>query len=232
MSTFILLHGAGDSGWYWHLVEAELRAHGHKTIAPDLPADDDLLTLEDYAEAVMGLVAGRDDVVVAGQSFGGFTATLVAQRLRARVLVFVAGMVPAPGEPPGDWWLNTGHPDAVRRQAALDGGLTGNPDPYICFYHDVPRTLAEEALAKERDHPSEAAMAQPFPLAALPDLPTQFVLCTEDRFFPANFMRGVVAERLEITPNEIAAGHSVALSRPKELAALLEGYLTSIHRSQ
>jgi hypothetical protein len=24
MATFALIHGAGDVGWYWHLVEAEL----------------------------------------------------------------------------------------------------------------------------------------------------------------------------------------------------------------
>jgi len=50
------------------------------------------------------------------------------------------------------------------------------------------------------------------------------VLCTQDRFFPADFLRRVVAERLDIVPDEIAAGHCVALSRPKELAAMLEGY--------
>jgi len=33
MATFVLIHGAGDSGWYWHLTEAELRARGHHTIA-------------------------------------------------------------------------------------------------------------------------------------------------------------------------------------------------------
>ena len=31
MTTFALIHGAGDVGWYWHLVEAELRARGHDT---------------------------------------------------------------------------------------------------------------------------------------------------------------------------------------------------------
>jgi len=25
MATFALIHGAGDVGWYWHLVEVELR---------------------------------------------------------------------------------------------------------------------------------------------------------------------------------------------------------------
>jgi hypothetical protein len=51
------------------------------------------------------------------------------------------------------------------------------------------------------------------------------VLCTEDRLFPPEFMRRLVAERLGIVPDEIAAGHYVALSRPHELADLLDGYV-------
>jgi len=57
-------------------------------------------------------------------------------------------------------------------------------------------------------------------------VPTKFVLCTEDRFFPPDFFRRLVAERLHITPDEIASGHCPALSRPKELADILEGYVT------
>ena len=38
MTTFVLIHGAGDAGWHWHLTEAEPQARGHHTIAPDLPA--------------------------------------------------------------------------------------------------------------------------------------------------------------------------------------------------
>lgn len=221
MSTFVLIHGAGDVGWYWHLVAAELRAHGHDVVAPDLPADDDTAQLTDYADAVVAAVGDRTDLVVAGQSFGGFTAPLVADRLPVDALVFVAGMIPAPGETPDDWWANTGYRAAVREQAARDGGLTGNDDPYVSFYHGMPRALAEEAMSKERNHPSAAAMRAPWPLQALPDVPTGFVLCTQDRFFPPDFMRRQVAERLGITPDEIAAGHCVALSRPKELADIL-----------
>jgi pimeloyl-ACP methyl ester carboxylesterase len=223
MSTFILIHGAGDVGWYWHLVEAELRARGHDVLAPDLPAGDESALLDDYADAVVEVVGDRTELVVVAQSFGGFTAPLVAARLPVDALVFVAGMVPAPGESADDWWRNTGYGDAVRAQAARDGGLTGSDDPFVSFYHDVPRALAEEAMSRERDHPSAAAMREPWPLAALPDVPTRFVLCTEDRFFPPDFFRRLVADRLHITPEEIAAGHCVALSRPRELTALLVG---------
>ena len=33
MSTFALIHGGGDVGWYWHLVETELRGRGRDVVA-------------------------------------------------------------------------------------------------------------------------------------------------------------------------------------------------------
>ena len=157
MSTYVLIHGAGDSGWYWHLVEAELRARGHHTVAPDLPADDDGATLSDYADVVVAALddAGETDgdVIVVGQSFGAFTAPLVVDRVQASGLVLVAGMVPRPGETPDDWWAKTGYAEAAAAQAALDGGLTGTRTLLSAYYQDVPEPLARHALAHEREHP-------------------------------------------------------------------------------
>ncbi|MET4783308.1 alpha/beta hydrolase [Glaciihabitans sp. UYNi722] len=224
MSTFVLIHGGGDVGWHFHRVEAELLARGHDVVAPDLPADDDLKTLDDYADAVVEAVGPRRDLVVVGHSFGAFTAPLVADRLPVDMLILLAGMIPAPRESPDDWWANTGYGRAVAEQAARDGGLTGNPDPFVSFYHDVPRELAEEAMSKERAHPSIAAGVTPWPLESWPDVPTRFLLCSDDRFFPPDFLRRLARERLGIVPDEIAGSHCVALSRPKELADRLEQY--------
>jgi hypothetical protein len=229
VATFILIHGAGDVGWYWHLVEDELRARGHQTIAPDLPAGDDTLTLHDYRDAAVDALHASaeqvSDLVVVGQSFGAFTAPLVADRLQAAVLVLVAGMVPAPAEPPDDWWGNVGFAAAVAEQATIDDGLTGNADPFIAFYADVPRPLAEEALSKERAHPSAAAGTAPWPLDRWPDVSTRSVVCAQDRFLPADLQRRLAHDRLGIVPEEIDSGHCVALSRPVELADVLESYL-------
>jgi len=123
MATFALIHGGGDVGWYWHLVAAELRDLGHEVVAPDLPGDDDSADLRAYADTVVDAIGDRGDLVVVGQSYGGFTAPLVADRLHARALVLVAGMVPAPREAPADWWDNTGYRRAVEEQAQRDGGL-------------------------------------------------------------------------------------------------------------
>ena len=146
MATFVLIHGGGDVGWHWHLLQRELRARGHDSVAPDLPCDDDDATLVDYADTVIEAVGDQRNLVVVGHSYGAFTAPVVADRLRAEALVLLAGMIPFPGEAPADWWSNTSHEQAVRDQAKLDGGKTGNPDPMVSYYHDVPRALAEEAL--------------------------------------------------------------------------------------
>jgi pimeloyl-ACP methyl ester carboxylesterase len=223
MATFVFIHGAGDAGWSWHLVEEELRRRGHDTVAPDLPCDDDSAGLADYADTVVEAVGDRRDLVVVAHSYGSFTAPLVADRRAVDGLVLVAGMVPNAGEPPADWWSNTGYEQAVREQARRDGGRTGSDDPFVSFYHDVPRTLAEEALSRERPE-SNTAYHDPWPLDAWPAVPTRFVLCNQDRVFPPEFMRRIVAERLGITADEIAAGHCVSLSRPRQLADMLDDH--------
>ncbi len=140
MATFAFIHGAGDVGWYWHLVEAELRGRGHDTVAPDLPIEDDDAGLSEYADAVVDAIGDRRDVIVVAQSFGGYTAPIVADRIGARSIVLVAGMVPSPGESAEEMFGNTGwQPERLADSSARS-----------VFYHDVPSDLADEALAHER----------------------------------------------------------------------------------
>ncbi|HEY3903043.1 MAG TPA: alpha/beta hydrolase [Streptosporangiaceae bacterium] len=228
MATFVLVHGAGDVGWYWHLTEAELRARGHQSIAPDLPCDSDTASLDDYAATVIDAAAGRPDLVLVSQSYGAFTATLAASRLRTRLLVLLAGMIPAPAETPGQWWDNTGYQQAVEQQARLDGGQTGHDDPLITFYHAVPKPLAREALRRGGRGESTAVWNTPWPLDAWPDVRTKFILCKDDRFFPAAFMRRQATERLGTVADEVPGCHCAALSHPKELSNLLVSYLDGL----
>jgi hypothetical protein len=225
MASFALIHGAASDSWYWHLVVPELRAHGHDVVAVDLPSDDDSAGLAEYADAVVDAVGSRGDLVVVAQSFGGFAAPLVCDRVPARLMVLVAAMVPAPGEPPGDWWANTGWEEARRDQAERDGRSIDAPlDVMDDLFHDVPPGVVAEAMARGERPQSGTPMEQPWPLDAWPDVPTRFLLCRHDRFFPADFQRRVVRDRLGITPDEMDSGHLPALARPHELAARLDAY--------
>ncbi|MGO1977467.1 alpha/beta fold hydrolase [Brachybacterium tyrofermentans] len=222
-TTFVLIHGAADVGWSWHLVADELRAHGHEVIAPDLPCEDESAGLPEFADVVVEAIGDRRtrrDLVVVGHSFGGFTAPLIADRLPVAELVYVAAMIPGPGERPADWWARTGYEAAVAEQAALDGGLTGNEDPYVSFLGGVPDELAQEAMRRSRGQ-VDASSAAPWPLAAHPQVPTRALVARDDRFFPADFLRRVTRDRLGIEAEEIPGCHCAMLSHPRELAAAL-----------
>ncbi|WP_344887753.1 alpha/beta hydrolase [Actinomadura meridiana] len=218
MATFVLIHGAGDVGWYWHLVEAELRARGHVTVAPDLPCDDDSAGLPEYTDTVVDAIGDRTDVVVVAQSFGGFVAPLVCERVAVELLVLVAPMIPTPGEAPNDYWDRTGYAEEEREEY---------DDTIALFLQDVPPELAAEALARGRDQ-SDARMGEPCPLRAWPDVPTRVLGCRDDRLFTPGFLRRVARERLGLVPDEIDGGHTPALSRPHELADRLEAYAAEI----
>ncbi len=198
MATYVLIHGAGDSAWYWHLVVPELRARGHDVVAADLPCEDDSAGWTDYGDAVVRAIGERTDLVVVAQSLGGFTAPLVCARRPAQLMVLVAGMIPAPGEAGDDYWTNTRYAEARRDVVARDD--------IELFYHDVPRALAEEAMRHGRRQ-AESIGHEPWPLDRWPDVPVRFLLSRDDRLFPAEWLRGVVRDRLGIEADEIEGGH-------------------------
>jgi len=193
-------------------------------VAMDLPCDDDSAGLSDYADVVVDAIGDRTNLVVVAQSFAGFTAPLVCERVHVDLLVLLTAMIPLPGERPGDWWANTGYEEAKRALAEREGRTSGeDEDLAVTFFHDVPPDLTAEGMKGGRDQ-SGTPFEKPWPLEAWPNVPTKFLLCRDDRFFPADFMRRVVRDRLDITPDEMDGGHLVALSRPRELADRLEAY--------
>jgi pimeloyl-ACP methyl ester carboxylesterase len=198
-------------------VGCELRELGHDVVAVDLPCEDESAGLWDYAATVVDAIGERRELVVVAHSLGGFTAPLVCTQLPVHLLVLVAAMVPSPGETGTDWWVNTGYESAAEEQDTHDD------TEVAVFYHDVPPELVAEARTKWRDQ-AVAPMLEPWPLDAWPEVPTRYLLCRDDRMFPAEWTRRVVRERLGITADEIDGGHCPFLSRPRELAARLEAY--------
>lgn len=217
MATLVLIHGAGSDSWYWHLVVPELQRRGHDVVTVDLPCDDDSAGLAEYTDTVVDAIGDKTDVVLVAQSLGGFTAPLVCDRVPVELMVLVAAMVPRPGESGAEWWVNTRHAEAR--------GADASDDPAVMFLHDVADDVIAASVAHLRAQ-SGTPFEKPWPRDAWPDVPTRFLLCRDDRFFPPEFQRRVVGERLGIVPDEMDGGHLPALSRPQELAARLDAYVT------
>jgi pimeloyl-ACP methyl ester carboxylesterase len=219
IATYVLIHGAADSAWSWSFVADALHERGHDAVAVDLPCDDDAAGLSAYADAVIEAIDGRDDLVLVAHSLGGFTAPLVCARVPARLLVLAAAMVPAPGETADEWWTTSGYMEARRGAPSYDGIVEQ-------FLHDAPPDRAAEMLARGRDQ-SGTPMREPWPLDAWPDVPTRYLLFRDDRFFPAEFARRLARERLGVVADEMDGSHCAYVSRPDELAARLDAYVTA-----
>jgi pimeloyl-ACP methyl ester carboxylesterase len=224
--TFVLIPGAGGEAWFWHLLVAELESRGHAAVPVDLPAGDDSAGWAEYTDAVVAAAGDARDVVLVAQSMGGFTAPLVCDRLPVRLLVMLNAMIPNPGEAGGDWWENTGQHKAYAELAAAQGRVLSDEfDADAVFFHDVPDDVTAAALARGGPEQSDTPFAQPWPAERWPDVPTRVVVGRDDRLFPLEFQRRVARERLGLPADEIPGGHLVALSRPWDLADILESYV-------
>ncbi|MFF0265997.1 alpha/beta fold hydrolase [Kribbella sp. NPDC004536] len=196
---FVLIHGAASRPWHWHPVTAELRSRGHEVIPVDLPCDNPSAGLPQYVDTVVDAVPEGEDVVLVAHSLGGFTGTLVCERLPVREFVLVAGMVPAPGERIAEWWGNTGY---VWVDEEVDA-----------FFHDLPPEFADEARRQLRTQ-SAGPMNDPCAFETWPTVPTRAVIARDDLLFPAEFLRRVTRERLGFAPHEIPGAHFPMLGQP------------------
>jgi pimeloyl-ACP methyl ester carboxylesterase len=222
MTSIALIPGAGGLGWYWHLVERDLRNRGYDAFAVDLAAGGQT-GLPAYADAVVDAIDGRTDVALVAQSMGAFTAPLVWQRVPTRLVVFVNAMIPQPGETPGEWWDNVGSEQARTAAAARDG-YSAELDLSTYFMHDIPEDLAEEMLQQ-----AESQLDERFDdvctFDAWPSASIHVVAGREDRFFPLELQQRIARERLGVEPLIVPGGHLAALSHPEELTAAIVGYL-------
>lgn len=224
MTTFVLVHGGFGSPAELAPVIPELEALGQRAIAVDLPCTDPAATLEDYARVVVeAMVEIEGPVVVVGHSAGGATISLVPHLTRVDRLVYVTAFVPRPGRS----IMDLAGPDV--RELIL---TVSHDEGDGCRSFDLE--LLASAVSPEEREPylaflratqraqGWAAMEQPWPGGSLPELPSTYVLCTEDNVLPPARQREMAA-RLGVKPVEVASDHAVFSLRPRELARLLVG---------
>lgn len=227
MARYVLIHGSSSNSGYWQFVAPELEAAGHDVIAPDLPSRDDSAGFEEYADAVVHAAGTRSTVIIVAQSMGAYTAPLVASKVPTGLIVLTAPMLPAAGETAGQWWDNTGQPQA-QQELAAEQGFDPGVDMMAVLMHDVPGDVVARLMEQGTPEQSPAIFGRPWPLTEWPDVPTRVLLGEHDRLFPVAMMRQLTRDRLGLTPDEIPAGHLMAFSRPDLVVAKLEQYRADV----
>lgn len=223
MPRFVLIPGADGRAWYWHRLAPLLEQRGHRVAAVNLPVGDADAGYPQYVDAVMRTTRDERRVVLVAQSLGGFIAPLVAERVPVSEIVLVNAMVPKPGESAGEWWSATGQEAArAAHYARMGWAMPDEFDVWEAFFHDVPEDVIDAAKSTgEPVNRFDTLFSQPWPLERWPRVRTRFLQGRDDRFFPLEFQRRVVKQRLDIEVEEVPGGHLVALSHPAELADAL-----------
>lgn len=108
MATYLVVHGGWGGGWEWSAVARGLTSLGHEVHTPSLTGLGDrahlatpAVCLTTHVEDIVAILVTfeLDDVVLAGQSYGGMVVTGVVDRVPDRVgrLVYLDAFVPDHG---------------------------------------------------------------------------------------------------------------------------------------
>jgi pimeloyl-ACP methyl ester carboxylesterase len=225
VSIFCLVNGSTQNALCWKLLVPEIEKHGHQTITPSLPVDEPSASGIMYAEVIaQALEDAGDDVVLVGHSASGMFIPLVPSLRPVRRLVYLAALIPKPGA-------------SIREQLAADPEMLNpewvatcragkdpstNDEVAIKFlFHDCQPEAMKLGLTTRLGMYAEGAITEVFPLEALPEVPSSYIVCTDDRTISPDWSRRTARERLRVEAIELPGGHSPYLSRPLQLADTL-----------
>lgn len=186
-------------------------------VAPELPSEDVDAGAAEYARVVIDALEPADDAIVVGHSLGGMTVPLVPARLH----VYLCAYVPQPGralidrgpEAPGPRFADSAILDELERSYW--------PDPAAAA-HDLQYPAENASLAGRLRRQARKPSVEPSPLAAYPDTPCAYIVCTDDPAVPPEWQRAVARGELGVEPIELSSGHSPMLTCPAELAEILD----------
>ncbi len=231
-ATVVLVHGAWHGAWCWGAVVPLLDAAGVPSIAVDLPGHGasterlgDLYSHADHLRGLLGSIDGA--IILVGHSYGGAVISEAASGLsEVRSLVYLCAIVPDIGEtvttvameqvPPDDRAGDVGeliqvHPDGT---TTVDVSAAAP-----LFYADCAPSAVSDSL-KRLGPQNSVSFVQPLRHAAWREIPSTYVVCTEDRVIAVPYQRAL-AKRAGSTVVEWPTSHSPFLSRPDLVAALL-----------
>jgi pimeloyl-ACP methyl ester carboxylesterase len=230
MSIFCLVNGSTQNPLCWQLLIPELEKHGHRTITPSLPVDQPAAAGIRYAEVIARALAdvSGDDIVLVGHSASGMFIPLVPDLRPVSRLVYLAALIPQPGASIRDQLA--ADPDMLNPEwlAMFRAGRDPSTDDQMAIeflFHDCPPEAVKLGLETRLSMYAEGALVEIFPLAALPEVPSTYIVCADDRTITPAWSRRTAGKRLGVEAIELPGGHCPYLSRPRQLAEVLIGTL-------
>lgn len=215
----VLVHGGFVDGSGWQGVYDLLKQDGYKVAVvqnPTLSLEGDVAATRQVIDAQVG------PVVLVGHSYGGAVITEAGTDPNVAALVYIAAFAPDAGESVNT--LIADPPPGAPVPPILppkDGFLFLDRERFHdSFAGDLPAAQAE-FMADSQVPWGVAALGGSITEPAWRVKPSWYLVATEDRMIPPPAQR-VMSERAGSTVVEAAGSHSIYVSQPAAVAALIE----------
>ena len=218
-AAVVLVHGGFVDGSGWEGVYKLLRNNGYDVSIVQNPT----LSLFDDVAATRRIVARQQaPVILVGHSYGGVVITEAGNDPKVAGLVYIAAFAPDEGEsvaalikdpPPG-----APVPPILPPQ---DGFLFLDRAKFAAsFAADVDKAKAE-FMADSQVPWGVEALSGSINVPAWKSKPSWYLIATDDRMIPPPAQQ-FMSKRARSTVVEVKGSHSVYVSNPQEVAALIE----------
>jgi pimeloyl-ACP methyl ester carboxylesterase len=238
--VYVLVHGAHHGGWCWRLVAAALRRAGHTVYTPTQTGLADRrhlmsreITMETFVLDVVNLMESEEltDVVLVGHSFGGRTATGVADRCPERLghLCFLDAGLPIGGASRLEAMPAHRRAERVEAAAVSSGGVSVPAPPATRFGLTDPahlawvnRRLTPQPLSVEA---SRIELAHEIGNG----VPCTYIRLRDERF-PIDMLGSdaYARDRRDWTYAEVDGAHDAMICAPELVTGLLSGATSDI----
>ena len=217
--SIVLVHGGFVDGSGWQGVHQALTNDGYEVIVVQNPT---LSLADDVAVTKRAIAAAKHPVVLVGHSYGGVVITEAGNDPKVSSLAYIAAFAPDAGEsvetlianpppgapvppilPPQDGFL-------LLDNAKFADSFAADVDPSTArFMADSQVPWGVEALAGKVTVP------------AWKSKPSFYLVASDDRMIPPPAQRAM-AERAGAKVTETAGSHAVYVSKPADIARLIE----------
>jgi len=216
--NIVIVHGAFADGSGWKKVYDILVKKGYHVSIVQNP----LTSLQDDVAAANRIIDKQDGpVVLVGHSYGGIVITEAGVNPKVASLVYVAAFEPD---------VNESLITLAQTVPAPDNGAIPPDDKNFIYYGkakfhsgfcaDLPKDKADFMYASQGAI-ALSCFATPVTHVAWKEKPTFAVVSTEDKSIPVELQRNMV-KRSGAKATEVKGSHVVFISRPKEVAAVIE----------
>ena len=219
VKNVVLVHGGFVDGSGWEGVYKILKKHGYTVAVVQNPT----ISLADDVAATKRVIANQSGpVVLVGHSYGGAVITEAGNDPKVRRLVYIAAFAPDKDESVSTLIANP--PPGAPQPPILppqDGYLALDKEKFAAsFAADVKPDVAAFMADSQVPWGVEALNGK-ISTPAWKTKPSWYLLTTEDKMIPPDAQRSM-SKRAGATVVEVKASHSVYVSRPQDVAAIIE----------